>query len=111
MEQRAETPHLMVIVVRSGGIAGLRREWRAEPPADAIDHWIALIDGCPWDTPADATRGADRYRWFIRAQRDGGADREAELGDTDVSGPWRALVDEVRALSPRPVRSAPRPSE
>lgn len=103
MDQPAETARVTVVVVQSGGIAGFRREWRVEPPADAIEHWIALIDGCPWDDPTDAADGADRYRWVIRARRDD-AEREAELGEAQVTGPWRALIDEVRAIAPRPVR-------
>ncbi|MFG6445116.1 hypothetical protein ACFXQA_07545 [Microbacterium sp. P07] len=95
---------MIVTVVRSGGIAGLRREWRAEPSPDAVAHWIALIDGCPWGEPIGESPGADRYRWQIRARRDEEPERQAELDDGQVEGPWRTLVDEVRALSPRPAR-------
>ena len=90
----------------------MRREWRAEPPADAVEHWIALIDGCPWDDePTSGVRGADRFRWFIRARRDDEPEREAELGDTQISGPWRILVDEVRAIAPRPVKHVSRTAD
>jgi hypothetical protein len=93
----ASVAHVAVRVTRTGGFAGLRREWRAEPPAGETTQWIALIQSCPWNatTVADAAQGADRFVWSIRAEC--GADQlSAELADHDVSGPWRELVDVVR---------------
>ena len=87
-------------MTRTGGIAGLRRIWRAQPDTAEAPHWIALIDGCPWDAadPARATRptGADRFVWHVDA-RCGDPDREAALADPEVQGPWRELIDAVRA--------------
>jgi hypothetical protein len=104
MQRAAEPTRVIVVVVRTGGLAGLRREWRAEPAADDTAHWIELIDGCPWDDHPPSTRGADRYVWSIRARYDERPERVVELGDAQVDGPWRTLVDEVRAVAPRPVR-------
>jgi hypothetical protein len=104
MDQPAEPTRVVVTVVRTGGLAGLRREWRAEPPADALGRWITLVDGCPWDDPTPPSRGADRYVWRIRARVDDQPEREAELGDGQVAGPWRTLVDEVRSVAPKPSR-------
>ncbi|RKT36408.1 hypothetical protein DEU34_0921 [Microbacterium sp. AG1240] len=101
--QGATEPRVVVTVVRSGGIAGLRREWRAEPAPDAVARWTELIDGCPWDDPPAAEPGADRYQWRIRARSDDAPPREVRLGDGGLAGPWRTLVDEVRAQS-RPRR-------
>ena len=90
---------IAVTVTRTGGFAGMRRTWRAQPDTAEAPHWIALIDGCPWDA-ADPKRdiaptGADRYMWHVDA-RCGDAEREAALADPEVKGPWRELIDAVR---------------
>ena len=99
-----------VTVTRSGGIAGLRRTWRAEPDSAEAPQWIALIDECPWDAVdegvARTTRGADRYVWHVDA-RLGEAERVAALADPDVRGPWRQLIDAVRAAASDSPRGAP----
>ncbi len=87
-------------VTRTGGFAGLRRTWHAQPDTADAPQWIALIDGCPWDA-ADPTRavpptGADRFVWHVDA-RCGDDAREAALADPDVRGPWRELIDAVRS--------------
>ncbi|MET0736177.1 MAG: protealysin inhibitor emfourin [Microbacterium sp.] len=94
-----------VTVVRTGGIAGTRREWRAEPPAEEAPRWIELIEECPWDAAVElsASRGADRFVWRIDA-RCGPRERGAELPDSAVHGPWRELVDHVRAAGAGPAR-------
>lgn len=83
-------------VVRTGGIAGLRRQWQACPDGEAAEEWAALIDRCPWDDHRSAPSGADRFHWRVSAQA-GPIRREAELPDAEVQGPWRALIDAVRA--------------
>ena len=56
--------------------------------------------------PGDAG-GADRFVWNIEAHC-GPRQKQAELPDRAVQGPWRELVDEVRAFSqPAKPRSAP----
>lgn len=90
---------IAVTVTRTGGFAGMRRTWRAQPDRTEAPQWIALIDGCPWDA-ADPNRdivptGADRYMWHVDA-RCGDSAREAALADPEVQGPWRALIDAVR---------------
>ena len=89
-----------VTVTRTGGIAGMRRTWRAQPDTAESPQWIALIDGCPWDA-ADPARpmtpnGADRFMWHVDA-RCGESAREAALPDPEVQGPWRDLIDAVRS--------------
>ena len=89
-----------VTVTRTGGIAGMRRTWRAQPDPAESPQWIALIDGCPWDA-ADPARpippsGADRFVWHVDA-RCGESAREAALPDPEVQGPWRDLIDAVRS--------------
>ena len=95
-----QTVEVAVTVTRTGGFAGLRRTWHAQPDTADAPQWIALIDGCPWDS-ADPTRavppmGADRFVWHVDA-RCGGASRKAALADPEVRGPWRELIDAVRS--------------
>jgi hypothetical protein len=96
-------PLVVVAVTRSGGIAGLRREWRVEPAASDVPHWVTLIESCPWDAVDTCPpQGADRYVWRIRARCETPQDtveRDAELQDPQVEGPWQALIDEVRGAS------------
>ena len=90
--------HVVIAVVRTGGIAGIRRRWRVEAPPEEAGDWIALIDSCPWDDPTPDGTGADRFVWSIRA-RTPAERREHELPDGALDGPWRELVDAVRAAS------------
>lgn len=86
---------VVVAVVRSGGIAGIRRQWQVEPPRPETRVWIALIERCPWDAPRDTDAGADRYVWSIRVRMPQ-EQRERELADSELQGAWRELVDAVR---------------
>jgi hypothetical protein len=91
-----------IAVIRSGGIAGMRRAWRADPAPAEAPRWVALIDDCPWDEPAPDPIGADQFTWRIVArcaspQAAVADERTTSLPDHGVQGPWRALVDEVRA--------------
>lgn len=91
---------VVIAVVRTGGIAGIRRQWRVEAEPDDAGEWIDLIDGCPWDEETDAGTGADRYVWSIRA-RTPSERRERDLPDSALDGPWRTLVDAVRTAARR----------
>lgn len=109
-----DAPDELIVVVRverTGGIAGLRREWTAEPPPDEAPRWIGLIEGCPWDATADdrGTTGADRYQWRIVARLADEPPRRAELPDDRLQGPWRELVDQVRAFGRSERPHAPTP--
>ena len=93
-----EDDHVVIVTVtRTGGIAGLRRAWRAEAGADDAATWITLIEGCPWDALRFErfAEGADRFMWSVDA-RCGPEERQAELADSAVQGPWRELIDAVR---------------
>ncbi|WP_261393527.1 protealysin inhibitor emfourin [Microbacterium esteraromaticum] len=96
----AELNHIVVAVVRTGGLAGMRRRWRAEPGPEQTPRWLALVEQCPWDEPVrDDQPGADRYVWSIHA-RVQEQQREQQLEqvvpDARLQGPWRELVDAVR---------------
>ncbi|MGB4137993.1 MAG: protealysin inhibitor emfourin [Microbacterium sp.] len=89
---------IVILVVRSGGIAGLRRRWQVAPERDQ-QHWVALVESCPWDDPEPPARlDADRFTWSIRAVTSHD-ERHRELPESALTGPWRELVDAVRAAS------------
>ncbi|MET0297344.1 MAG: protealysin inhibitor emfourin [Microbacterium sp.] len=101
MDQRhPESTTVVVIVTRTGGFAGVRKAWRAEPAGDQAPAFLSLIERCPWDDSAavraEAPRSADRFVWSIVARWDDEDEREALLGDNDLTGAWRELVDAVR---------------
>lgn len=107
--KKADDAPVVVVVTRSGGIAGLRRTWRAEPvePDDAV-VFVQLIEQCPWDSCDESrdedrgtTRGADRFQWSIEARCGDDDEHHARLGDTDLTGAWRDLVDAVRDWNSR----------
>ncbi|MBN9178451.1 MAG: hypothetical protein J0I43_13955 [Microbacterium sp.] len=101
-EGTAAVAAVTVTVERSGGIAGMTRRWTVvAPPADPAP-WLRLVEDCPWDDPAPPTahRAADRFSYRVSA-RVPGAEHRAEIAESDASGPWRDLIDAVRASSSR----------
>jgi len=96
-------PVVRVTVARSGGIAGLTRRWSVTAPPHEPAEWVALVQRCPWESSedptgaaSDAQRGADRFTWTIDVDLDGRSHR-AVIPETRADGPWRALIDAVRA--------------
>ncbi|MGB3731992.1 protealysin inhibitor emfourin [Microbacterium sp.] len=91
-------PRIVIAVVRTGGIAGLRRRWRVEREPEEAPEWVALVERCPWDQRMDAGEqtGADRYVWSIHAVLPD-EQREQVVPDALLQGAWRELVDAVRA--------------
>jgi hypothetical protein len=124
---------MRVIVSRSGGIAGMRMTWqvRIEDQPDASD-WFALLRALPWDQVDHQAVRPDRFVYRIRFEKpadpepDGDgrtsaddapglpAEAEATLAEQQLKGPWRELVDRVRAVGgPRSAgsrTSAPTPA-
>ncbi|TFV83713.1 hypothetical protein E4V99_01070 [Microbacterium sp. dk485] len=96
-DSHRDARRVVITVTRTGGIAGRRRLWRAEPPPEDTPRWEELIRRCPWDEAGSTGAGADRFVWAIRAVD--GRTREAELADARLEGPWRELVDAVRAAA------------
>ena len=81
--------HVTVVVTRTGGIAGLRRQWQVDSRGDEASEWVSLIEECPWSRAASSASGADRFAWSIVALL--GPDRhDAELSDDQIDGPWSA---------------------
>jgi hypothetical protein len=77
-----------VAVTRSGGFAGLVR--RAE--VDSADHpaVAGLIDDVSLDEVPRHRPQPDRYVYDIQI-----GDRSAQVGEADLHGPLRELVDHV----------------
>lgn len=108
-----DSRRVAVTVTRTGGIAGMRRTWRAHADDADAERWVVLIDQCPWDA-ADPARpltpnGADRFVWRLEAVC-GPSERAAALPDTEVQGPWRELIDAVRAAGRSPATDRRGPS-
>ncbi|MDE0547259.1 protealysin inhibitor emfourin [Microbacterium sp. C7(2022)] len=96
------TAPVAVDVRRTGGFAGLTRQWSVTAGSDSATHWTALIDACPWpdaELTADTSLvdGADRFMWHVRAQHPLCDERQAVLPEDAVTGPWAALINAVRA--------------
>ncbi|MFB9836163.1 protealysin inhibitor emfourin [Actinoallomurus acaciae] len=79
---------MRVAVTRSGGFAGLVR--RAE--VDSADHpaVAGLIDNVSLDEVPQHRPQPDRYVYDIQI-----GDRSAQVGEADLHGPLRELVDHV----------------
>jgi hypothetical protein len=96
------TPDRIVVwtlhVVRSGGFAGLKREWRvSSSDAPSVD-WPTIISACPWQKTYPPTAERDRFVWRIEATSSRQT-RTATLPESAVTGPWRTLVDQVTSAA------------
>jgi hypothetical protein len=87
---------LTITVTRTGGIAGLRREWRVDGDTE---QWGPLIDACPWRSVPRDDDSRDRFVYSIsvRASR---KRHSATLPEAALTGPWKELVDRVQAVPP-----------
>ena len=86
---------MKISVSRSGGLAGLTRTWSVvvdEQPDR--DEWMSLVSSLPWGSRPREHPQPDRYVYVIRASR-----RRITLPEQRVEGPWRELVDRVRAAA------------
>ncbi|MET1045019.1 MAG: protealysin inhibitor emfourin [Microbacteriaceae bacterium] len=86
---------MKVIVSRSGGFAGLRATWevQVDEQPDA-PRWSAFLQDLPWDDVPSAPPTPDRYVYRIRCES-----HDVVLTEPQVQGPWRELVDRVRAAN------------
>jgi hypothetical protein len=81
----------VISVVRSGGFAGLRREWTIEVSApDDAERWRPIVEACPWDH-VGTDPVPDGFVYDFRV-----AEHEAVVAERELDGPWRQLADEVR---------------
>ncbi|MCS5723519.1 hypothetical protein N1028_11095 [Herbiconiux sp. CPCC 203407] len=102
---------LRITVARSGGVAGMSPSWTvtAEGEND-VDGWLDLVESCPWDAgDAGDPDGADRIVYTIRVlvqAPEVEGERDARVPEQQLTGPWRDLVDRVKAeAAPRPRRA------
>lgn len=93
-----DRPSFRILVVRSGGIAGISRRWQVEPGDDAPE-WVELVEACPWGTVGRDALSRDRFVWTIEARMPRPV-RTASVPDALLEGPWRALVERVQSSSP-----------
>lgn len=92
-----------VIVSRSGGFAGLRRVWRVDVDEQPDERaWRDLLGSLPWDECGSGEQGRastgrpDRFVYEIRVQT-----HHVRLGEAQLDGAWRELVDRVKKAQPR----------
>lgn len=89
---------MKITVERSGGMAALTRVWTvlAVTSSDK-SRWQPLVEACPWDAvddPRQTDGQPDRFMYSIRAGQ-----HRATLPETEVTGPWRVLVESARAAA------------
>ncbi|WBU38768.1 protealysin inhibitor emfourin [Homoserinibacter sp. YIM 151385] len=92
---------LRIEVARAGGVAGLTRRWAVDPEPAERSAWASLVEACPWDAaPAESSGAArvvvDRFVWAIVA-RTTTVEHRASVPEPELEGPWRELVERVRA--------------
>jgi emfourin len=92
--QKRPLAGVSILVVRSGGFAGLTQQWRVEPQDDA-EEWLELVRACPWNAVAHDVASRDRFVWRIEAHLPRSV-RRASVPDAHLVGPWRALVERVQ---------------
>jgi len=88
---------MIVTVARTGGVAGLTRSWRVDVDAEPdTESWLVLLASLPWsEAPHEPAARPDRFLWVVTVEAR--PVREAALGEQQVTGPWRELVDRVRS--------------
>jgi hypothetical protein len=92
--QTRSRPALSILVVRSGGFAGISQQWRVEAHDDA-QEWLELVRACPWGAVGQDAASRDRFVWRIEAHLPRAVHR-ASVPDAHLVGPWRELVDRVK---------------
>jgi len=86
-------------LVRSGGVAGVRRQWSLAPEdltADEtaeVERLLAGLDDVPVQ-PAQPGGGADRFQYDLRVTR-GGETRTVTVRDSAIPAAIRPLIDRL----------------
>ncbi|MER1996675.1 MAG: protealysin inhibitor emfourin [Arthrobacter sp.] len=79
---------MRLVVVRTGGMAGMRRTWSSEVSSEeAEERWLPLLQDPP-QQPAD---GQDRFTYEISVGQ-----QAVTIPETSLKGRWRELVDRAR---------------
>lgn len=106
--RRADT--VTIRIVRTGGLAGLRREWTAAVSGPEADEVRELVDSAHWgaaqwrsehwdsehwgSAPVDPG-SVDRFVWSIHVTGCGRR-RSLRLPETHLAGPVQQLVERVQ---------------
>ena len=94
MARRRGEPAIVLTVARTGGVAGLRTEWRVA--TDDSDEWMPLIEACPWDTVTADPHSRDRYIYLIEVMSPSRRCKAA-VPEAALAGPWKELVERVQS--------------
>jgi hypothetical protein len=79
-----------VRVVRTGGVAGLRRVWEAEAPDELCSGRHDGNDRCAERDVGNKGGSVDRFVYQIEA-----GDEVVELREAELTPAWQALIDHV----------------
>ena len=81
---------MRLVVVRSGGIAGMRRTWSSEVSSkEAEERWLPLLQ----DPPSTDAHGSmpDRFTYEISVGK-----AAVTIPEESLQGRWQELVDRAR---------------
>jgi len=89
---------MRLVVVRTGGLAGMRRTWSSEVSSEeAEERWLPLLQ----DPPESRASGNDRFTYEISVGQ-----KAVTIPEQSLQGSWRELVDRAREGSSRQARRA-----
>ena len=98
-----------MIVVRTGGGAGLRREWRMTVDGDDASTVESLVASADWRTVGVDPASRDRFVWSITVTGAAGR-RRATLPEARLDGAMQDLVARVQEHSAPEAGAASDPS-
>ncbi len=97
---------MQVVLTRTGGVAGLRRQWTVETERQPNpEHWNKLASSLPWpgaDGSAICEAVPDQFVYRLRCDN-----REISLAESQLTGAWREFADLVISAQPPPPPSPP----
>lgn len=81
---------MKIVVVRTGGFAGMRRIWTAQVSPEEARQWLPLLADLPQEDPGQPE--PDRFQYEITVGQ-----QAVVLPERLVRGPWQELVERVRS--------------
>ncbi|MCC3278240.1 hypothetical protein LJ754_03585 [Arthrobacter sp. zg-Y40] len=83
---------MRLVVVRSGGFAGMQRTWSTQvTPEEAQERWLPLLQ----DPPEAVDGDPDRFIYEISV-----GPEAVTIPEREVKGRWRELVERARSGGP-----------